>query len=121
MNNRLRKKSDLPYIFMSIPGICVFTVFFIVPLLFTVRYSFFNWTNFSPDISFTGFNNYKKIFGDKTILGGIKNALIYAIATVFFQSLIALPVSAALNTKFRGRNFFRATFFCPAVLSTLVV
>lgn len=121
MNNKLRKKSDWPYILMGIPGVCVFSVFFIVPLLFTVRYSFFKWTNFSPDISFIGLENYKKIFSDRTILGGIKNALIYAIFTVFFQSLIALPVSAALNAKFRGRNFFRATFFCPAVLSTLVV
>ncbi len=121
MNGKLRKKSDRPYIVMSIPGVCIFCVFFIVPLLFTARFSFFNWTNFSPDTSFVGLENYKKIFSDKTILSGIKNALVYAVSTVFLQSLIALPVSAVLNTKFKGRNFFRAAFFCPAVLSTLVV
>lgn len=121
MKRDLRKKKELPYILMGMPGVCVFFIFFIVPLLFTVRYSFFNWTNFSPEISFNGLDNYKKLFHDSTILYGVKNALVYAVATVFLQSLIALPVSAALNTKFRGRNLFRATFFCPAVLSTLVV
>ena len=55
------------------------------------------------------------------IFGGIKNSLIYAFFTVILQNLISLPVAVVLNTKFKGRNFFRATFFCPAVLSTLVV
>ena len=93
MNNRLRKKSDLPYIFMSIPGICVFTVFFIVPLLFTVRYSFFNWTNFSPDISFTGFNqkcadlcNCNCLFPESDCVAGIGGAKYKIQRTEFFQS-----------------------------------
>ena len=41
--------------------------------------------------------------------------------TVLLQNLISLPVSVLLNSKLKGRNIYRAVFFCPAVLSTLVV
>ncbi len=115
------KYKELPYILMAVPAVAVFVTFFIVPLIFTIRYSFYNWTNFSPDITWSGLENYKKLFSDTMIFGGIKNSLIYAFFTVILQNLISLPVAVVLNTKFKGRNFFRATFFCPAVLSTLVV
>lgn len=106
---------------MGLPAVIVFVTFFILPLFFTIRYSFYNWTNFSPDITFAGLENYKKIFSDASVLQGIKNSLVYAFFTVLFQNIISLPIAVVLNTKFKGRNFFRALFFCPAVLSTLVV
>lgn len=121
MDAMKKKNRELPYILMAAPAVAVFVIFFIVPLIFTIRYSFYNWTNFSPDISWNGLDNYKKLFSDTMIFGGIKNSLIYAFFTVILQNLISLPVAVVLNTKFKGRNFFRATFFCPAVLSTLVV
>lgn len=121
MNANLKRKQEIPYIVMGVPAVALFILFFIVPLFFTVKYSLYNWTNFSPDITWIGLEHYKKLLSDPTILGGIKNSLTYAVCTVLIQNIIALPVAVILNTKFRGRNFFRATFFCPAVLSTLVV
>lgn len=121
MKSITKVKSEAVYVLMAIPAVALFIIFFIVPLFFTVKYSFYNWTNFSPDVFWIGLENYKKLFSDSTIIGGIKNSLIYAFFTVLIQNLIALPVATVLNTKFKGRNFFRAAFFCPAVLSTLVV
>ena len=121
MSTNLKKRSEIPYVLMALPAVAVFITFFILPLVFTIRYSFYNWTNFSPDVFFVGLKNYKKLFSDITIIGGIKNSLTYAFFTVLLQNLISLPVAVVLNTKFKGKNFFRATFFCPAVLSTLVV
>lgn len=121
MSTNLKKRSEIPYVLMALPAVAVFITFFILPLVFTIRYSFYNWTNFSPDVFFVGLKNYKKLFSDITIIGGIKNSLTYAFLTVLLQNLISLPVAVVLNTKFKGKNFFRATFFCPAVLSTLVV
>ena len=121
MSTNLKKRSEIPYVLMALPAVAVFITFFILPLVFTIRYSFYNWTNFSPDVFFVGLKNYKKLFTDIKIIGGIKNSLTYAFFTVLLQNLISLPVAVVLNTKFKGKNFFRATFFCPAVLSTLVV
>ena len=114
-------KRNLPYIFMAIPAVSIFSVFFIIPLIFTTKYSFYNWTNFSPDIVFSGLKNYKQLLADGIILKGLKNTLVFAILTVSIQSLISLPVSVLLNSKLRGRTIYRGIFFAPAVLSTLVV
>lgn len=121
MIEKTKWKSNLPYILMVLPALILFVTFFIIPLIFTGKYSFYNWTNYSPDTFFVGLKNYKGIIGDGDIVIGIKNSLIYAFATVILQSFIALPVAVLLNKKLKGRNIFRAVFFCPAVLSTLVV
>lgn len=121
MKSKKQIKGILPYILMVLPAIIIFVVFFVIPLLSTAKSSFFKWTNYSSDISFCGLENYERLMENKTLFQGIKNTLKYAIFTVVLQSVIALPVSVALNSKLKGKNIFRAIYFCPAVLSTLVV
>lgn len=114
-------KNSIPYVLMVIPAVVIFATFFILPLIFTAKYSFYNWTNYSPDITFSGLENYTQLFSDGIIIKGLKNTLIFALLTVTIQSLISLPVSVFLNSKLRGRTIYRAIFFAPAILSTLVV
>lgn len=121
MKKTYRIKNGAPYVFMVLPALIIFVTFFIVPLIYTAKYSFYNWTNFSQEITFSGLENYKSIFEDDILVRSIKNTLIFAIVTVTVQSMISLPVSVFLNSKLRGRNIYRAIFFAPAVLSTLVV
>lgn len=121
MKKAYRIKNGAPYVFMVLPALIIFVTFFIVPLIYTAKYSFYNWTNFSQEITFNGLENYKSIFEDDILVRSIKNTLIFAIVTVTVQSMISLPVSVFLNSKLRGRNIYRAIFFAPAVLSTLVV
>lgn len=121
MKKVYRIKNGAPYVFMVLPALIIFVTFFIVPLIYTAKYSFYNWTNFSQEITFNGLENYKSIFEDDILVRSIKNTLIFAIVTVTVQSMISLPVSVFLNSKLRGRNIYRAIFFAPAVLSTLVV
>ena len=121
MKKAYRIKNGAPYVFMVLPALIIFVTFFIVPLIYTAKYSFYNWTNFSLEITFNGLENYKSIFEDDILVRSIKNTLIFAIVTVTVQSMISLPVSVFLNSKLRGRNIYRAIFFAPAVLSTLVV
>ena len=121
MKKAYRIKNGAPYVFMVLPALIIFVTFFIVPLIYTAKYSFYNGMNFSQEITFNGLENYKSIFEDDILVRSIKNTLIFAIVTVTVQSMISLPVSVFLNSKLRGRNIYRAIFFAPAVLSTLVV
>ena len=106
MNKNIKIKNNLPYIFMALPAVILFVTFFILPLIFTAKFSFYNWNNYSPEMRFIGLENYKKILSDQTLFTGIKNALIYAFSTVVLQSLIALPISVLLNKEFKGRNIY---------------
>ena len=121
MKKAYKVKNGAPYVIMVIPALLVFVTFFILPLIFTAKYSFYSWTNFSQEITFNGLENYSKIFDDPILAKGIKNTLIFAFVTVTVQSLISLPVSVFLNSKIKGSNIYRAIYFAPAVLSTLVV
>ncbi|OME44350.1 sugar ABC transporter permease [Paenibacillus odorifer] len=106
---------------MLLPLLVIYAIFYIVPLIYTAAYSFTSWSNYSSSISFTGLDNYRRIFEDNTLGIGIKNSLIYAVVNVLLANVISLPVAVLLNTKLKFRNGFRALFFSPAVLSTLVV
>ena len=121
MKTAYKVKNGAPYVIMVLPALLVFVTFFILPLIFTAKYSFYSWTNFSQEITFNGLENYRKIFDDPILAKGIKNTLIFAFVTVTVQSLISLPVSVFLNSKIKGSNIYRAIYFAPAVLSTLVV
>lgn len=121
MSKKYRIKNNAPYVLMVIPALVIFVVFYVLPLIFTAKYSFYNWTNYSPDITFAGLDNYKKLLTDRTLMNSVKHTCTYAIATALLQTILALPVSVALNSKLKGRNFYRTVYFCPAVLSTLVV
>ncbi|MEK3737906.1 sugar ABC transporter permease [Paenibacillus sp. FSL F4-0122] len=119
MKNKIRVYS--PYVLMLLPLLVIYAIFYIVPLIYTAAYSFTSWSNYSSSISFTGLDNYRRIFEDNTLGIGIKNSLIYAVVNVLLANVISLPVAVLLNTKLKFRNGFRALFFSPAVLSTLVV
>lgn len=121
MKKAYMTRSRVTYVLMVLPALLLFITFFILPLLYTVKYSFYKWTSFSPDVVFTGFDNYRKILGDRILVKSVQNTLIFAFMTVALQNLIALPIATILNTKLRGRNIYRAIFFSPAVMSTLVV
>lgn len=118
---KCRIKNSIPYVVMIMPAVVIFAMFFIIPLIYTGKYSLYNWTNYSPDITFAGLKNYRQLFADGILIKGLKNTLIFALLTVMLQSLISLPISVFLNSKLRGRTIYRAIFFAPAVLSTLVV
>ena len=62
MKKMYRIKNGAPYVFMVLPALLIFVTFFIVPLIYTAKYSFYNWTNFSQEITFNGLENYKSIF-----------------------------------------------------------
>lgn len=116
-----KMKNTAPYVFMVLPALTIFVIFFIIPLIYTAQSSLTQWTNFLPEIKYIGLENYKKLFQDKTLGKGIANTLQYAFFTVVLQSIFALPISVILNSKLKGKNIYRAIIFCPAVLSTLVV
>ena len=93
-------KRNLPYIIMAIPAVSIFSVFFIIPLIFTTKYSFYNWTNFSPDIVFSGLKNYKQLLADGIILKGLKNTLVFAIYYQSWYNMIAFVRISAMVYSF---------------------
>ena len=94
------------------PALIVYLVFSIVPFLFTIYYSFTDYTDMNPvNLHFTGLANYIKVLGSPLMRTAIKNSLIYAVVLTGAQVVLGLPLAVILNMKLRTRNLLRATFF----------
>lgn len=104
------------------PALIVYAIFCILPFLYTIFYSFTDYSDMNPiNLNWVGLKNYLKIFSTPLMMTGIKNSVMYAILLTGFQVILGLPLAAVLNQKLKSRNILRAAFFFPAVFSSLIV
>ncbi|MGX7419325.1 carbohydrate ABC transporter permease [Carnobacterium gallinarum] len=62
-----------------------------------------------------GFENYIKAFQDKDLASSIWNTAIYTVVTVPIGTFLSLITAVFLNTKIKGKSFFRVLYFIPVV------
>ncbi len=103
------------------PAFIIFFVFFILPVVFGFGFSFTDWNQYLTEINFIGLKNFQEIFEDRVSMLALKNTLIFASVTTVGKNVLGLGLALILNTKLRGRTVWRAIYFCPAILSTIVV
>lgn len=103
------------------PWIITFAVFWLFPLVYSFILSLTNYRLMSSDISWVGFENYIRLFSDVDFVMALRNTAIFVIGTIPFTTIIALSLAMLLNDKFRGRTFFRATYFMPTITSMVVI
>lgn len=115
-----RSKSMYAY-YLVWPALLIYTVFFVAPAIIGFYYSFTDWRLDRDTITFIGWDNFIRIFSDETLLLAMKNTLIFAIATVIGKNVLAIALAVALNMRLKTRNFLRAIFYSPSILSVLVI
>ena len=67
---------------------------------------------------FVGLQNFKDMLKDMYFYTSFWNALFYSIIVVPIQTLLAIILAVAANSKIRGVNFFKSVFFLPAITSS---
>jgi multiple sugar transport system permease protein len=113
------------YLFMA-PYLVLFTIFIVVPVVFGIWVSLPNWDALLPVKPFVGLQNYLDLVTPgSTTFGPFWKSMEatgkFTLYSVPLLVVIPLLVALILNREFRGRNFFRATFFAPYVLGVVVV
>lgn len=103
------------------PALFLYSVFFVIPAIIGIGYSFTDWSTFHNSVSFVGLDNFVKIFQDRELSRSLVNTLKYAVVVVIFKNGLGLLLAIAVNTKLKGRNIFRMIFYVPAVISTIAV
>jgi multiple sugar transport system permease protein len=121
-----RRLDWVPYLFV-LPHLIFFVIFAAFPLLSGLVISLHEYDILRPEATrFVGLGNYINLFTPGTVEYPVFwNSLINTVEFVFLSVpvLIIIPLFLALllNTKTPGRNFFRAIYFSPWVLSSAVV
>lgn len=68
-----------------------------------------------------GFENYLTAFKDKDLGSSIWNTVIYTVVTVPVGTFLSLLTAVFLNTKIKGKSFFRVLYFIPVVSAPAAV
>lgn len=121
VHNLQRKENRLMFGMLAPSVLAVFAIS-IVPLAYTFYLSFCNYSLVSSDsASFTGLQNYLKLFQDETIRSSILVTFQYTILSVIFSTLVGVGLAIVVNQIKIGKSFFRVVFFVPMMLSGVVV
>ncbi len=112
---RLQQRQIVPYLFI-LPNIVLFVVFVLGPVVFSFAMSFTKWQALSPG-TFIGVRNYVNLLSDDVFITAVRNTLIYSAGTVLPMLAVSLGVAMMLDSRLRGRTFYRVTIYLPVVIS----
>lgn len=90
------------------------------PAVRLVYLSFTSWDGISANIGWIGLENYKEVFMNPDLFGVFLNQIPYALMGII-QNGIAILFAVILNSKLRGRNFFRVLMFLPYIMNAVAV
>ncbi len=123
---RRKKFNWTPYFFI-LPHLIFFAVFLGYPFFRGLYMSLTQYDYLRPEATkFVGLGNYIRLFtpGDikfNVFWNSLWNTVQFVIYSVPLLVVIPLLLAVLLNTKLPGRNFFRAVYFSPWVLSVAVI
>lgn len=114
-----RQQRSFILAFLAIP-LSLLVLLTLYPAVSQFRMSFMKWDGVSMDQEFVGLDNYRNVLSDEETMRTLQNNLAYVV-TMVIQSVLGLFFAVLLNTKLRGKNFFKSILFMPYVLNSVAV
>ena len=115
------KKKIYPEYF-ALGALVIYFVFFFLPGLIGVGYSFTDWSAYSDTLHFVGLENFRTVFSsDENYLKIISNTLLFTLVTTVLKNVIGLVLALLLTKSIKLLNLHRSIVFMPSVLSTLII
>lgn len=115
------RKSKIEIGLLLLPGLLIFGVFTVYPIIKLFIMSFFQWDFGSMlNQSFIGLENYKEVLSDKYFQTSFINTLIYTLVTVPGQMVIGLLVALFINQITKFKVGYRVLYYLPVITSWVV-
>ena len=115
------KKNKALYFFV-LPGLILYSIFFIYPTLSAIFYSLTDWDGLTADYNFVGVENYINIFtNDSIFVKAFSNNIKFMLFVVIFQTAFSLLFALYLVKNTKTNVFLRALYFFPTILSSVSV
>lgn len=101
---------------MLIPNLILFVALVVYPIIWTTRFMLFEYDGVTM-AKFTGLENFIRAFQDENWWNAVLNTLKIAGLKILIEMPLSLCLAVLLNTKIKGRGFFRGAYFLPTVTS----
>jgi multiple sugar transport system permease protein len=119
-NARMRE-ALVGYAFVFVP-MAFFLGFFVFPIVYAFYISAFDWSVLGKEPgSIASLDNYRNLYHDEVFRRALKNTLKYTAIVVPCQMALGLFLALLVNQAVRGRTFFRAGFYFPALTSSAAI
>ncbi len=105
---------------MLLPSLVFLAVFAIYPILWVLKYMFYQYDDIRP-MKFIGLSNFVTLFHDGYFWKTVLNTLIYGGGKIVITIPLSLILALILNGRIRGKGFFRSAMFMPTIISTAVM
>ncbi len=109
------------YVSLVLPGMIIFTIGLIVPLILAFRYSLTSWNGISANKTFVGFDNYAKLFSDTYVRDAWVFTIKFTIVNTIVQNVFALGFAVILDGEIKCKKIYRSILFIPCLISAVVV
>ncbi len=116
----MNKGQKRPYLYLA-PVMVFFLVFMVVPVLYTIYLSFFDWNMIKPTMEFVGLGNYIDLLKSEDFWKIFRNTGLYILLLVGVNFVV--PFIFAFVCKFmfqKFQNFYKVTLFLPGFISLVV-
>ncbi len=120
-HNTMEKNMEKQYLLLVLPGLIIFTIGLIIPLLLAFRYSFTSWDGMSAEKPFVGLKNYLDLLEDADFRSAWWFTLKFTIGNTIIQNVLALLFAVALDSGIKAQKVYRTAFFVPCLISALIV
>lgn len=118
---KLKIKKAITIASFLLPGLILYAVFMLYPMIDAVRFSFFDWDGASPSMNFVGIENYVQLTKDDVFLKSLGHNLLWVVLSLTLMVVPTLVLAVLISRVKKGKVFFRAGFYLPSVLSLAVV
>ena len=106
---------------MVLPMLVGFMVFTVYPIIYVIRYSWFDYDGFTQ-AKFIGLDNFIRLFSrDKSFWASISNTFVVTIAKISIEIPLALLFAVLLNAKRKINSAYRTFLFLPTIISTAII
>jgi len=115
-----RSEALAGYAFIAVPMV-LYHLLQIGAIVYELYISVWRWNIRTGPVSFVGIKNYQIALADPVFLRSISNSVYYAVIWVPLTMAVGLFLAVVVNQKIRGKTFFRAAFYFPAIASSAAI
>lgn len=113
-------KDKKAYLAFLLPGLLFYLLSVFYPIAESIRLSFMKWSGIGA-MKFIGFDNYVKLFQDRTFSIAFFNNLVYLVIVVAMQLIIGLLFAVLLTYMHRRVSLVKTLYYIPCIITTVAV
>ena len=112
--------ANIKLLIFCMPALLVYIIFKLYPAISGIYYSLTDWNGINKTFGFVGLDNFFEIFQDTYFWKSMLFTLKYVVVTLVVSNVIALILAVAIESRPKGKSFFRTIFYMPNMISMVI-